>query len=35
MTTEPTLMNSRSEHYLKLEYNNTIYHVCDDTTFAQ
>ena len=32
MTTEPTLMNKDSEHYLKLEFNNTVYYVCDDTT---
>ncbi len=32
MTTEPTLMNRDSEHYLKLEFNNTVYYVCDDTT---
>ena len=35
MTTEPTLMNKDSEHYLKLEYDNTVYYVCDDTMCAQ
>ena len=35
MTTIPTYMNRDSEHYLKLEFNNTIYYVCDDTTCGE
>ena len=31
MTTIPTYMNSESEHYLKIQYNDTTYYVCDDT----
>ena len=32
MTTAPTPMNSATEHYLKIEYDGTVYYVCDDTT---
>ena len=35
MTTTPTRMNAGTERYLKIEYDGTIYYVCDDTTFAQ
>jgi hypothetical protein len=34
MTTTPTLMNSESAQYLKTAYNNTIYYICDNTTFG-
>ena len=34
MTTVPTMMNSETEHYLKIQYDNQIYYVCDDTTYA-
>ena len=33
MTTTPTRMNNATEHYLKIEYDGTIYYVCDDTTY--
>ena len=33
MTTTPTPMNAATEHFLKIEYDGTIYYVCDDTTF--
>ena len=32
MTTVPTPMNNATEHFLKIEYDNQIYYVCDDTT---
>ena len=35
MTTTPTRMNAGTEHYLKIEYDNTIYYVCDDTTYGK
>ena len=35
MTIVPTYMNKDSEHYLKVKYNDTIYHVCDDTICPQ
>ena len=35
MTTNATPMNSATEQYLKIMYNNTVYYVCDDTTYNQ
>ena len=35
MTTTPTRMNNATEHYLKIEYDNQIYYVCDDTTYGK
>ena len=35
MTTVPTPMNSATEHVLKIEYDGTIYYVCDDTTYRE
>ena len=34
MTTTPTHMSAASEHYLKIEHNNQIYYVCDDTVYS-
>ena len=35
MTTTPTPTNSATEDNLKMIYNNTVYYVCDDTTYNQ
>ena len=35
MTPVPTPMNAGTEHYLKIEYDGTVYYVCDDTTYNQ
>lgn len=35
MTTTPTVMNSDTEHYLKMNIDGVIYYVCDDTSFAE
>ena len=35
MTTTATPMNSATEQYLKIMYNDTVYYVCDDTTYNQ
>ena len=34
MTTTPTYMNAATEHYLKMSFDNTVYYVCDDTTYG-
>ena len=35
MTTTPTPMNAGTEHYLKIEYDGTVYYVCDDSTYTR
>ena len=35
MTQNQTYMNNASEHYLKIQYDNNLYYVCDDTTCPQ
>jgi hypothetical protein len=35
MTTTPAYMNKDSEQYFKTIYNDTVYYVCDDTTYNE
>ncbi len=35
MTTTPTPMNAGTERYLKIEYDGTVYYVCDDSTYTR
>ena len=35
MTETQTYMNKDSTHYLKIQYDNNLYYVCDDTTCPQ
>ena len=35
MTITPTYMNKDSTHYFKTIYNDTVYYICDDTTYSE